>query len=93
MAYKITEYSSRQAKNLGVTIKPSTNKGKKIDVFDKNGKKLVSIGALGMSDYPTYMKTKGKEYADERRRLYNIRHAKTMNKVGSPSYYAAKILW
>jgi hypothetical protein len=90
--YAITEYSRDQAKKLGVTIKPSTNKGKKIDVF-KDGKKLASVGALGMSDYPTYMKTKGKEYADERRRLYKIRHAKTMDKVGSASYYAARILW
>ena len=90
--YTITEYSRDQAKKLGVTIKPSTNKGKKIDVF-KDGEKLASVGALGMSDYPTYMKTKGKEYADERRRLYRIRHGKTMDKVGSPSYYAARILW
>ena len=90
--YTITEYSRDQAKKLGVTIKPSTNKGKKIDVF-KDGKKLASVGALGMSDYPTYMKTKGKEYADERRRLYRIRHGKTMDKVGSPSYYTARILW
>ena len=91
--YTITEYSRDQAKKLGVTIKPSTNKGKKIDVFDKDGKKLASVGALGMGDYPTYMKTKGQAYADERRRLYRIRHGKTMDKVGSPSYYAAAILW
>ena len=90
--YTITEYSRDQAKKLGVTIKPSTSKGKKIDVF-KDGKKLASVGALGMSDYPTYMKTKGQAYADERRRLYRIRHGKTMDKVGSPSYYAARILW
>ena len=90
--YTITEYSRDQAKKLGVTIKPSTNKGKKLDVF-KDGKKLASVGALGMSDYPTYMKTKGQAYADERRRLYRIRHGKTMDKVGSPSYYAARILW
>ena len=90
--YTITEYSRDQAKKLGVTIKPSTNKGKKLDVF-KDGKKLASIGALGMGDFPTYMKTKGQAYADERRRLYRIRHAKTMDKVGSPSYYAARILW
>ena len=90
--YTITEYSRDQAKKLGVTIKPSTNKGKKIDVF-KDGEKLASVGALGMSDYPTYMKTKGQAYADERRRLYRIRHAKTMDKVGSASYYAARILW
>ena len=93
MSYSITQYSRDQAKKLGVTIKPSTNKGKKIDVFDKDGKKLASIGALNMSDFATYMKTKGKEYADERRRLYRIRHAKTMDRVGSPSYYAARILW
>ena len=90
--YTITEYSRDHAKKLGVTIKPSTNKGKKIDVF-KDGKKLASIGALGMSDYPTYMKTKGQAYADERRRLYRIRHRKTMDKVGAASYYAARILW
>jgi hypothetical protein len=90
--YAITQYSRDQANKLGVTIKPSTNKGKKIDVF-KDGKKLASIGALGMSDYPTYMKTKGQAYADERRRLYRIRHGKTMDKVGSASYYAARILW
>lgn len=90
--YTITEYSRDQAKKLGVTIKPSTSKGKKIDVF-KDGEKLASVGALGMSDYPTYMKTKGQAYADERRRLYRIRHGKTMDKVGSPSYYAAAILW
>jgi hypothetical protein len=91
--YSITQYSRDQAKKLGVTIKPSTNKGKKIDVIDKDGKKIASIGALGMGDFPTYMKSKGKEYADERRRLYKIRHAKTMDKVGSASYYAARILW
>ena len=33
MSYKITTYSKRQAKKLGVTIKPSKVKGKKIDVF------------------------------------------------------------
>ena len=31
--YKITPYTYSQAKRLGVTIKPSTNPTKKIDVF------------------------------------------------------------
>jgi len=92
MPYAITKYSRDQAAKLGVTIKPSTVKGKKIDVF-KNDKKVASIGAEGMGDFPTYMQTKGKAYADERRRLYKIRHGKTMDKVGSPSYYASRILW
>ena len=92
MSYTITEYSRSNAKKLGVEIKPSTNAKKKIDVY-KDGKKIASIGASGYSDYSTYIKTKGKKYADERRRLYKIRHAKTMNIAGSNSFYASRILW
>lgn len=87
--YNITDYSYRQAKALGVEIKPSTRKNKKIDVF-KDGKKIASIGFLGMKDYPTYIKEKGRAYADERRLQYYIRHAKD-NKLNG--YYAKKILW
>ena len=92
MSYRIKQYSKNQAKKLGVTIKPSKLKGEKIDVF-KNNKKLVSIGAIGYKDYPTYIKEKGKKYADERRRLYKIRHKKDRNIKGSAGYYADKILW
>lgn len=91
-AYTITNYTKQQAKKLGVVVKPSSVKGKKIDVF-KDGKKVASVGALGYSDYPTYMKTKGKAYADERRRLYKIRHSKDRNVKGSDGYYADKLLW
>jgi hypothetical protein len=92
MAYSITNYTKSQAKKLGVVVKPSSVKGKKIDVF-KNGEKIASVGALGYSDYPTYMKTKGKAYADERRKLYKIRHSKDRNVKGSDGYYADKLLW
>jgi hypothetical protein len=92
MGYSITNYTKAQAKKLGVVVKPSSVKGKKIDVF-KNGEKISSVGALGYSDYPTYIKTKGKTYADERRRLYKIRHAKDRNVRGSDGYYADKLLW
>jgi len=92
MVYQITEYSKRQAKKLGVKIKPSTNPLKKIDVF-KDGKKISQIGAIGYSDYPTYINEKGKKYADERRRLYRIRHRGEDKDVGTPGYYAWKIIW
>ena len=92
MAYTITKYSRKKAKQLGVTIKKSKIKGKKISVF-KKGKKITDIGALGYSDFPTYTKTKGKVYANKRRKLYKIRHEKTRKKKGSRSYYADKILW
>ncbi len=93
MAYSITNYTKQQAKKLGVVVKPSSVKGKKIDVFKKNGEKIASVGAIGYSDYPTYIKTKGKAYADERRRLYKIRHSKDRNVRGSDGYYADKLLW
>jgi hypothetical protein len=97
MAYKILPYSFRKAKELGVVIKPSTNLLKKIDVF-KNGKKVASVGARGMNDYPTYLEKekKGyyeKGYAYKRRKLYKERHEKDRHKVGSNGYYADKILW
>lgn len=90
--YKITEYSRLQAKYLGVTIKPSTVVGKKIDVF-KFGKKVASIGAIGYGDFPTFLKEKGVEYAEKRQRAYKIRHEKDRHKVGAPGYYADQILW
>jgi hypothetical protein len=93
MSYYITPYTKRQAKKYGVVIKPSRVSGKKIDVFDKSGKKLASVGALGYGDYPTFMRKKGKEYADSRRKMYKIRHQKDRHKRGTPGFWADKLLW
>lgn len=92
MGYTITNYTKSKAKKLGVTVRQSKVKGKKIDVF-KDGKKVASVGAIGYSDYPTYIKTKGKKYADERRRLYKKRHSKDRTKRGSNGWYADQLLW
>ena len=97
MAYKILPYSKQKAVKLGVEIKPSTNSFKKIDVF-KNGKKIASIGALGMNDYPTYLEKEKnghfpKGYAKERRKSYKQRHEKDRHKAGTNGWYADKILW
>jgi len=93
MAYTITKYTRDKAKKLGVVVKPSSVKGKKIDVFNKKGDKLASIGALGMGDYPTFMREKGKDYANVRRRLYKDRHEKDRHKRGTAGYYADQLLW
>lgn len=93
MAYKIKRYSYSKAKELGVTIKPSTVSGKKIDVFNKRGEKIASIGALGYDDYPTFILKKGKEYADMKRKAYKSRHQKDRVVRGTPGFYADKILW
>ena len=90
--YEITNHSKTQAKKLGVEIKPSTNKNKKLDVFRDN-KKIASIGRAGYKDYGTYLKEDGLKYADERKKLYKLRHNKDRKVVGSAGYYADKILW
>jgi hypothetical protein len=86
--YTILPYTKDKAKQLGVTLTPSTKKGKKIDVF-KNGKLIASIGAIGYKDYPTYLKEDGQAIANERRRLYRLRHTK--NTLGEQ--LALNLLW
>ena len=93
MPYKITTYTQNQAKRLGVQVKPSRSKGKKIDVFDKEGYYITSVGARGYLDYPTYKKLFGKTVADQRRKLYKARHDKDRKVKGSPGYFADKLLW
>jgi len=78
---------------LGVSVTPSKKSSKKLDVYDLHGKFICSVGAKGYSDYPTYLKTRGQAYADERRRLYKIRHQNDRHKVGSPGYFADMLLW
>jgi hypothetical protein len=92
MRYTITKYTYKQAKKLGLEVKPSTNKTKKIDVF-KKGKKIANVGANGMNDYPTYMKNQGVKYAKTRRRLYKIRHEKDRHEKWTNGWLADKLLW
>lgn len=73
-------------------IKPSTNPKKKLDVFD-DGKKVASIGDINFSDYPSYLKKDGKAVAEERRRLYHLRHKKDSSKKGTPGWFASVLLW
>ena len=89
--YSILPYSFNQTNLLGVSIYPSSHKGKKIDVY-KNNKYICSIGSLGMKDFPTYMKEKGIEYATKRRKLYHLRHKKD-NVKGTAGWYSLNILW
>ncbi len=92
--YRILPYTYKQARRLGVTVEPSRTRGKKIDVFRKrDGKKLASVGALGMNDYPTFRRKFGSRVATTKRRLYKARHEKDRHRVGSAGYYADQLLW
>jgi hypothetical protein len=90
--YNITNYTLKKAKSLGLQVKQSTNKTKKIDVF-KKGEKIASVGARGMNDFPTYIKKNGLKYAKTRRRLYRIRHNKDRKQKWTRGWLADKLLW
>ena len=103
MSYHITEYTKQKAKEINVIVRPSTNKNKKIDVFDDTNKKIASIGSIKHKDYPTYLKENTcvghkpavakamlEQLADERRRLYYIRHSKDN---GINGYLSKYLLW
>ena len=92
MAYKPTKRQLLNAQRLEVTITPSTNLRKKLDVY-RNGKKISEIGAIGYMDYDGYIRTEGLAFANERRRLYKLRHENNRNRKGTAGYYADKILW
>ncbi len=91
--YDILPYTYKKAKELGVKIFPSDNPKYKLEVYDWNGNFITYCGSPSYSDYPHYIEEKGKEYADERRRLYKIRHQKDRTKLGSRGYYADSLLW
>ena len=88
----IKQYSMDQAKKYGYTIKLSSNKKKKLDVF-KDRIKIGSIGNLLYKDFPTYISEKGLDYAKVRRQLYHNRHKKDIEIKGSNGWLASILLW
>lgn len=86
--YPIKPYHIAQAKKLGLTIKPSSKGNYKLDVFQDN-KYLTSIGHNKYKDYAIYLEERGEDYANERRRLYKLRH----KKEGVRGQLASFILW
>lgn len=92
MAYNISLHTRRQAKRIGVTVKPSKLKGKKIDVY-KNGNKVASVGATGYDDYGTLLGKGKRELAEKKRKAYKARHQRYRTKKGTNSYYADQLLW
>ena len=91
--YEIFNYTKAKAKELGVTVKNSTNSKKKIDVY-KNNQKIASIGSINYGDYGTFLKEgKSKSFADKKRRLYKIRHSKDRKVINTNGWYADQLLW
>ena len=78
--------AKKLAKKLGVSVKPSVNPCKKLDVFNEKGKKIQTIGSRMHADYLQHKDAK-------KRTSYKKRTEKHRHKLGSASYYADKILW
>ena len=77
--------AKKLAKKLGVTVKASENACKKLDVYDR-GKRVATIGSRMHEDYLQHKDAK-------RRTNFKKRMEKHRHKLGSPSFYADKILW
>lgn len=91
--YTIAPRTKRIARKMGVTVRKSKRKNKKIDVISSKNKVLASVGAIGYKDYASYVKSKGVKYANKKRQAYKKRHAKHRNIKNTPSYWADKLLW
>ena len=76
-----------RARRLGVEVRRSTRKHKKLDVLDpKTGRRKASIGDTRYEDFL--------QHGDpERRRRYKLRHQGNRHRRGSPGFYADRILW
>lgn len=95
--YRILTEQRQAAKRLGVTIRPSSSKGKKIDVY-KDGFKIASIGDIAYKDYWIYVREEKKGLiprgtAEQRKQMYRARHGRECGAVGTPGYYSCRILW
>ena len=73
MSYEINERSHERAKEMGLQLKPSTQKLKKVDVF-KNEEYLFSIGDMRQKDYYEVLKEEGAVKAGELRTKYRKLH-------------------
>jgi hypothetical protein len=92
--YSISKYTKDKADELGLKLFPSQNPKKKLEVYNKvSGNFMGYIGGGGFFDYEMYLKAYGKEYADERRRLYYTRHSKDISRVGSKGWLSWVLLW
>lgn len=90
-SYVVTQRTKDQAKRLGVVVRPSANPRKKVDVY-RDSRRVATVGQAGAKDYPMYLK-ESKTLAEERRRLYKVRHEKYRHKEGTPAWYADRLLW
>lgn len=97
MPYQVMDEIKKRAKAIGVTVRPSTRTGKKLDAY-KDGVYQTSFGASGYMDYHLYRLEYGEKVAEEKRRQYKARHEKNRHvkyRDGklTAGWLADQILW
>lgn len=97
MSYPITKEIRDRAKALGITVKQSRNKEKKLDAY-KDNVFQASFGSKPYKDYHLYKKEYGQKVANEKRKQYKARHDKNRKvkyREGklTAGWLADKILW
>lgn len=97
MSYPITAEVRSRAKALGVTVKKSKNKDKKLDVY-KDNVFQTSIGSKQHKDFHLYKKEQGNAVANQKRKQYkqrheNNRHIKYRNGKLTAGWLSDKLLW
>jgi len=92
--YHLRPYHKLRARQLGVILRPATKAPYKIDVFSREtGDYITSIGDRRYKDYITYAEEDGFDKAERQNALYQKRHKRDSEVVGSRGYFAARILW
>ena len=86
MPQTVLPVAKKLARKLGVTVKASENPCKKLDVFNEKGRKVATIGSRMHEDFLQHKDAK-------KRTSYKKRTERHRHKLGSPSFYADKILW
>jgi len=93
MSYVLLPRVKRNAKELGVSVELSSNPKYKIEIYDNQGLFMFYGGATGYKDYATYLYEDGKEVADKRKKAYESRHKKEIQKPQSRGWFIYKLLW
>ena len=89
--YIIQPYSLTRAEQLGVILKPSQNKNRKIDIYDTENNFICSCGDTRYYDFPYYLNRYGLAYAEAKRHLYHIKNKP--KRKNTASYFEKEILW
>ena len=91
--YHLRPYHKLKARQLGVVIHPSPKAPYKIDVFNKEGDYITSIGDRKYKDFIIYAEEEGFDVAERRQALYRKRHKTDSQVEGSRGWFASRILW